>query len=205
MGQIYLPDANERLLIGVIALVLFFRSSSGLANAYGIAVTGTMVMTSLLAFVVVHRRWGWSLPLAVAVIGFFLVIDLAFLGANILKMFSGGWVPLVFAVGLCLMMLTWNRGRVALSKKMMEESMPTELFLQRLDRQAADPGRRHGDLPDRPGRHAADRLPAQPQAQQGAARAGDLPDGGDRRASRACRARSGCGSRRCAPTSSGSR
>ena len=134
MGQIYLPDANERLLIGVIALVLFFRSSSGLANAYGIAVTGTMVMTSLLAFVVVHKRWGWSLPLSVAVIGFFLVIDLAFLGANVLKVFSGGWVPLVFAAGLCLMMLTWNRGRVALSKKMSEESMPTELFLQRLDR-----------------------------------------------------------------------
>ena len=133
IGQIYLPDANERLLIGVIALVLFFRSSSGLANAYGIAVTGTMVMTSLLAFVVVHKRWGWSLPLAVGVIGFFLVIDLAFLGANILKVFSGGWVPLVFATVLCLMMLTWNRGRLEVGKKMAKQSMPMEMFLQRLD------------------------------------------------------------------------
>jgi KUP system potassium uptake protein len=133
MGQIYLPDTNTRLLIGVIALVLFFGSSSGLANAYGIAVTGTMVATSLLAFVVIRRRWGWSLPLSIAVIGAFLVIDLAFLGANLLKILSGGWVPVAFAIALCMAMSTWHRGREAVARALREDSVPTEIFLKRLD------------------------------------------------------------------------
>jgi KUP system potassium uptake protein len=133
MGQIYLPETNTRLFIGVIALVLFFGSSSALANAYGIAVTGTMVATSLLAFVVIRRRWGWSLPLSVAVIGAFLVIDLAFLGANLLKILSGGWVPLVFAFALCMTMATWHRGREAIARALREDSVPTEIFLKRLD------------------------------------------------------------------------
>ena len=133
MGQIYLPETNTRLFIGVIALILFFGSSSALANAYGIAVTGTMVATSLLAFVVVRRCWGWSLPFAIAVIGAFLVVDLAFLGANLLKIFSGGWVPVAFAVALCMAMATWHRGREAVARTLREESVPTEIFLKRLD------------------------------------------------------------------------
>ena len=133
MGQIYLPETNTRLLIGVVALVLFFGSSSGLANAYGVAVTGTMVATSLLAFVVIRRCWGWSLPLSIAVIGAFLVIDLAFLGANLLKILSGGWVPLAFAIALCMAMATWHRGREAVARALREDSVPTEIFLKRLD------------------------------------------------------------------------
>ena len=133
IGQIYMPVTNARLLIGVIALVLFFGSSSGLASAYGIAVTGTMVTTSLLAFVVIRDRWGWSLPLSVAVIAGFLLIDLAFLGANLLKVLSGGWVPLVLAVALCVTMTTWRQGREAVANMLREGSLPTEIFLERLD------------------------------------------------------------------------
>ena len=133
IGQIYMPVTNARLLIGVVALVLFFGSSSGLASAYGIAVTGTMVTTSLLAFVVIRDRWGWSLPLSIAVIGGFLLIDLAFLGANLLKILSGGWIPLVFAAALCMTMTTWRRGREAVANKLREGSLPTEIFLKRLD------------------------------------------------------------------------
>jgi KUP system potassium uptake protein len=133
MGQIYLPETNRRLFIGVIALVLFFGSSSGLANAYGIAVTGTMVATSVLAFIVIRRRWGWSLPVGIAVIGAFLVVDLAFLGANLLKILSGGWVPLVFAFALGMTMATWHRGREAIARTLREDSVPTEIFLKRLD------------------------------------------------------------------------
>ena len=133
MGQIYLPVTNARLLIGVIVLVLFFGSSSGLASAYGIAVTGTMVTTSLLAFIVLRYGWGWSLPLSIVVIGSFLLIDLAFLGANLLKILSGGWVPLLFAAALCMTMTTWRRGRQAIATKLREGTLPTEIFLERLD------------------------------------------------------------------------
>jgi KUP system potassium uptake protein len=133
MGQIYMPVTNTRLLIGVITLVLLFRSSSALANAYGIAVTATMVTTSLLAFVVIRERWRWSLTRSVAVIGAMMIIDLAFFGANLLKVFSGGWVPLLFAIALCLTMTTWRRGREAVARTLREGSLPTEIFLKRLD------------------------------------------------------------------------
>jgi KUP system potassium uptake protein len=132
IGEIYVPDANERLLIGVIALVLIFQSSSGLANAYGIAVTGTMVCTTLLAFIVVRRIWGWSLVASSVVIGFFLLIDLAFLSANLLKTLSGGWIPMLFALLLCAMMLTWWRGREALRRRLRQDSLPLQVFFERL-------------------------------------------------------------------------
>ena len=132
IGQIYIPATNARLLIGVIALVVYFGSSSGLASAYGIAVTGTMLTTSLLAFVVIRFGWGWSLPLSIAVVGGFLIIDLAFLGANLLKLFSGGWVPLIFAGVLCLTMTTWRKGREAVACELRQGSLPTEVFLERL-------------------------------------------------------------------------
>ncbi len=132
IGQIYIPATNARLLIGVIALVVYFGSSSGLASAYGIAVTGTMATTSLLAFVVIRYGWGWSLPLSIAVVGGFLIIDLAFFGANLLKLFSGGWVPLIFAVVVCLTMTTWRQGREAVAGELRQGSLPTEVFLERL-------------------------------------------------------------------------
>ena len=110
-GQIYMPVINWLLLFGVIVLTLGFRSSSAMAAAYGIAVTGTMVITSGLAFVVTRRRWGWSLPLSLAVIIPFITIDLVFFGANILRVVEGGWVPLTIAAGILLLIWTWVRGR----------------------------------------------------------------------------------------------
>jgi len=132
-GQIYMPEVNERLLIGVVIMVLVFGSSSGLAAAYGIAVTGTMAATTLIAYVIVRKLWGWALLPSLVVVGAFLAIDLAFLSANLLKLFQGGWVPLLLALGLCFMMLTWRDGRLVLARKLRDESMPTELFLKRLD------------------------------------------------------------------------
>src|SRR5438067_101566 len=93
-GQIYLPRVNTLLLIGVLFLVVTFRSSSALASAYGIAVTGTMVVTAIMAFLIIWKGWKWSLAAAAGLMLPFLVIDLTFLGANLLKVLEGGWVPL---------------------------------------------------------------------------------------------------------------
>lgn len=110
-GQIYMPVVNWLVLLGVIMLTLGFRNSSAMASAYGIAVTGTMVITCCLAFVVTRRRWGWSMPASLAVIVPFLTIDLVFFGANILRVVQGGWVPLAIAATLMLVIWTWVRGR----------------------------------------------------------------------------------------------
>jgi KUP system potassium uptake protein len=110
-GQIYLPSINWLLLTGVLVLVIQFRTSSAMAAAYGIAVTGTMVVTTLLAYIVVRHRWNWGRPLALAVILPFLTLDLIFFGANILRVVEGGWVPLVVAAAIGLIIYTWNRGR----------------------------------------------------------------------------------------------
>ncbi|MFA6124306.1 potassium transporter Kup [Sphingomonas sp.] len=110
-GQIYLPSINWLLLTGVLVLVIQFRTSSAMAAAYGIAVTGTMVVTTLLAYIVVRHRWNWGRPLALAVILPFLMLDLIFFGANILRVVEGGWVPLVVAAAIGLIIYTWNRGR----------------------------------------------------------------------------------------------
>ncbi len=123
-GQIYIPSVNWALLIGVVALALGFRSSSAMAAAYGIAVTGTMVITCCLAFVVIHRRWAWSLPLSAAVILPFLLIDLLFFGANILRVVEGGWVPLTIAAGILLLIGTWVRGRRMVATLEREDALP---------------------------------------------------------------------------------
>ena len=109
-GQIYMPRVNTLLLIGVLLLVVLFRSSSALASAYGIAVTGTMVVTSMLAFIVIWKVWRWSALAAAALIGPFLLIDLTFLSANMLKVFEGGWMPLALGSVVMLVMYTWRRG-----------------------------------------------------------------------------------------------
>ena len=109
-GQIYMPRVNTLLLVGVLLLVLMFRSSSALASAYGIAVTGTMVVTSMLAFVVIWKVWRWSAIAAACLIGPFLLIDLTFLSANMLKVFEGGWMPLALGALVMLVMYTWRRG-----------------------------------------------------------------------------------------------
>ncbi|CAO3431089.1 potassium transporter Kup [Azospirillum doebereinerae] len=130
-GQIYIPRANWGLLAATIGLVVVFQSSSRLASAYGIAVTGDMIITTILALVVAHRRWNWSLPLCLAVGGAFLSIDLSFFAANAVKIPHGGWVPLVIAAVTVGMMATWRRGRAVLSIRLAEESLPLDAFIRR--------------------------------------------------------------------------
>jgi KUP system potassium uptake protein len=131
-GQIYMPQVNIALLIGVLILVMTFRDSERLAAAYGIAVTGTFVCTTLLAIVVFHRKFGWPL---LAVLGVFLpllALDLAFFLSNVLKIPEGGYVPLVLGVVLFIMMLTWHRGRELLFARIRQDGLPLKSFIARL-------------------------------------------------------------------------
>ncbi len=123
-GQIYIGRVNRLLLIGVLLLVVAFRSSSALASAYGIAVTGTMVVTTALAFVVVRRKWRWPLWTAVLVVASFLVVDLTFLAANLMKVVEGGWVPLALGACAMIVMWTWVRGTRLLAEKTHRDSIP---------------------------------------------------------------------------------
>jgi KUP system potassium uptake protein len=109
-GQIYIPRINWLLLIAVLYIVFAFRSSSALASAYGVAVTGTMVMTSIMAFFVMWKCWQWKVASAALVLAPFLAVDLIFLGANLLKIFEGGWLPLAVGASLMLVMVTWRQG-----------------------------------------------------------------------------------------------
>jgi KUP system potassium uptake protein len=128
-GQIYVPEVNMALAVACIALVLGFKSSSNLAAAYGIAVTGTMAITTILFGVVVRERWRWSLAKVWAVGGLLLLVDLAFFSANIIKFVQGGWFPIVVALAVFTLMTTWKRGRIRLSRIMEENSLPIDLFL----------------------------------------------------------------------------
>jgi KUP system potassium uptake protein len=133
-GQIYMPRVNFFLLVGVLLLVAMFRSSSALASAYGIAVTGTMVVTGMMAFVVVWKVWRWS-PLAAAALMIpFIFIDLIFLGANLLKVFEGGWVPLAFGGLVMLVMYTWRRGSRLLFEKTRRQEIPLDELVRMLER-----------------------------------------------------------------------
>jgi KUP system potassium uptake protein len=132
-GQIYIPEMNWLLMAGTIAVVLQFGSSSGLAAAYGIAVTGTMAITSILYYLVCRRRWEYSAPRALAFLIPFLIIDLAFFSANAIKFFAGGWFPLAIGVIVFAIMTTWWRGRVELARIMESGAVPTDLFLADLE------------------------------------------------------------------------
>src|SRR5271154_3332275 len=123
-GQIYIPRVNLLLLIAVMLLVLMFRSSSALASAYGISVTGTMVVTAMMGFVVIWRVWKWSPFAAAALIAPFLFLDLTFLAANLLKVFEGGWVPLALGAVVMLLMYTLRRGRRLLFEKSRKLEFP---------------------------------------------------------------------------------
>jgi KUP system potassium uptake protein len=131
-GQIFMPAVNSLLLAGVLILVLAFGSSSSLANAYGIAVTGTMEVTAILAFVVVNRFWRWSLAATAALILPFLAIDLIFLGANLMKVLEGGYVPLLIAAAIVMVMWTWVRGTAMLTVKDRQTEIPLEDLVTRL-------------------------------------------------------------------------
>ena len=132
-GQIYMPRVNVMLLIGVLLLVALFRSSGALASAYGIAVTGTMVVTAMMAFVVIRKLWRWSLVAAAALIAPFLVIDLSFLAANLLKVIEGGWVPLGLGGVVMLVMYTWRRGSRLLFEKTRRLETPLRSLIDSLE------------------------------------------------------------------------
>ena len=123
-GQIFIPRINRMLLIAVMLLVLMFKSSSALASAYGISVTGTMVVTCMMGFVVIWKVWKWKPWAAAALIAPFLLLDLTFLAANLLKVFEGGWVPLALGGWVMLLMYTWRRGSRLLFEKSRKLEFP---------------------------------------------------------------------------------
>jgi KUP system potassium uptake protein len=129
-GQIYIAGINWALMLGCIAIVLGFRTSSNLAAAYGVAVTSTMVITTVLFYVVARERWRWNALAAAALAGIFLIVDLAFFGANIIKVAQGGWLPLLLAGLVYTVMVTWKRGRRLLAERILSEARPLEDFLR---------------------------------------------------------------------------
>jgi len=141
-GQIYVPFVNWAIMLATIGLVLGFKSSSNLAAAYGIAVTLTMVITTILAYFLVRHVWGWGIPKAAAVSLVFLLPELVFMGANAIKIEHGGWFPLVVGAAIYVMMLSWKRGREILSQRFREQLLPlTDFFdLMHVDIPARVPG-----------------------------------------------------------------
>lgn len=133
IGQVYVPQINWLLAGSVVALVLGFRTSGALANAYGIAVVSTMIATTVLAGVVAHHRWGWSLPLVLTVTGAFLIIDLIFLVANAPKIPHGGWFPLIAGALIFTIMMTWRRGRKVVLERLEEDQEKLSEFFEKLD------------------------------------------------------------------------
>ena len=133
-GQIYMPRVNGLLLIGVLLLVALFRSSTAMASAYGIAVTGTMVVTGMMAFIVIWRMWRWSPIAAAALMVPFLFIDLTFLMANLLKVVEGGWVPLAIGGLVMLVMYTWRRGTRILFAKTRRLETPLDDLVRILEK-----------------------------------------------------------------------
>ncbi len=127
-GQIYIPTLNWGLMIMVIILVLFFRSSSNLAAAYGIAVTGAMFIDTLLLAAVLVTLWRWPVWKAAPLVLVFIVVDLAYLGANLIKVPDGGWVPLTMGLLIFTMLTTWSRGRALMRQSMAEGTIPMEIF-----------------------------------------------------------------------------
>jgi KUP system potassium uptake protein len=133
-GQIYIPQVNTVLMVGCIALVLVFRHSSNLAAAYGLAVVGTMTISSVLFFFVAHERWGWKAWQAAALCSFFLITELAFLGANAAKFMHGAWLPLAMGSVVFLVMTTWKRGRTMLAAVFARGAFPMDLFIDEITR-----------------------------------------------------------------------
>jgi KUP system potassium uptake protein len=133
-GQIYMPRVNTLLLVGVLLLVALFRSSSALASAYGIAVTGTMVVTAMMAIVVIWRVWHWRLIAAAGLMLPFLFIDFTFLAANLLKVVEGGWIPLALGALVIAVMYTWRRGSRLLFEKTRKSEIPLEGLVAKLEK-----------------------------------------------------------------------
>jgi KUP system potassium uptake protein len=137
IGQVYVPQVNWLLALAVLLLVFGFRSSDALANAYGIAVAGDMMVTTLLVATVALRVWGWPWPLVASVMGLFLVLDITFVSANVHKIPDGGWFPLLVGGAALTLMLCWRRGRrVALARRE-EEAMSLDAFIAGLGKPGA--------------------------------------------------------------------
>ncbi len=134
IGQIYIPRVNWLLMSCIIALVVGFGSSGSLAGAYGLAVTGAMLVDAALAMAVAILVWRWSWPLAAAVFGFLAIPDLAFFIANALKIPDGGWLPLIVACLIYFTITTWRRGRKIVASELSEGSLPLKQFLERMER-----------------------------------------------------------------------
>lgn len=135
-GQIYIPIVNWALMFACIGLVIWFRSSSNLAAAYGIAVTSTMGITTVFFYLVARRRWGWPAYRALVPCSIFLVIDIAFFGANLTKILQGGWFPLALAGAIFVLMSTWKRGRELLGDRLTEQMGSLKAFLAELPERA---------------------------------------------------------------------
>jgi KUP system potassium uptake protein len=133
IGQVYVPHVNAALAVCTILIVVTFKSSSALAAAYGIAVTLTMVITAVLLYAVAKNRWKWPSWIAYCVTGIFLSIDLAFFGANLLKLFHGGWLPIVIGAFLFTLMMTWKAGRSLVATRMNARALPVEEFIASLE------------------------------------------------------------------------
>ncbi|HSE42358.1 MAG TPA: KUP/HAK/KT family potassium transporter, partial [Acidobacteriota bacterium] len=130
IGQIYIPGANWALMVATILLVLGFKSSSNLAAAYGVAVTSTMIITTILAYFVARHMWHWKLPAAILVTVGFLFVDLAFFGANIIKVAQGGWFPLLIGIFVFTLFTTWKRGRHLLAARLQQAMFPLKSFIE---------------------------------------------------------------------------
>ena len=135
-GQIYIPEVNKTLMVGSILLVIAFGSVSALSAAYGLAVTGTMTISTILFATIARTRWRWSFWSIAVFLAVFLTIDLAFFGANLAKIDDGGWVPLAMGLVLFTLMTTWKAGRTALAGILRASSMPLDMFLDSLARKA---------------------------------------------------------------------
>lgn len=136
IGQIYVPVVNWALMLSSIGLVLGFGTSSHLAAAYGVAITTTMLITTILFYVVARRRWHWPPAAALPVAAFFIAIDLAFFGANMIKVAHGGWFPLLISTSILFLMLTWRKGRRVLGQRLGDICLPLDAFLPGLKDQS---------------------------------------------------------------------
>lgn len=135
-GQIYIPEVNWFIAVGCLIIVVAFKNTSQLGAAYGIAVTGTMLITTILFYLVARLRFRWKAWQAIALTSVFLVVDLAFFSANVIKIAHGGWVPIALATALFIMMFTWKRGRALLSRRLSESVIPIQLLLENIEKNA---------------------------------------------------------------------
>ena len=132
-GQIYMPQVNWILFMATVAVVLGFQSSNNLAAAYGVAVSTTMVITTILGFVAMRTLWNWNIAVSILAAGFFMIVDLTFFSANLLKILQGGWYPLLIAAGIYLLISTWMKGKEEMNNQIQKYVQPLQKYLQHID------------------------------------------------------------------------